>query len=252
MRRSSTRLLRDSGLWLGSVIALASAAGCTASTSDEKTEIARGHALFQSKTLSSSALNLFSCAHCHDDKARDPKVRKPGALLAGVTERPSYWGGQEDELLRAIDDCRTEFMSASTPLSARSADADALYAYLASLSPGDANAVPFTVVREIEDISRGDATRGAPTYAGACKPCHGSMHAGLGRLGELVPILPDDTLLAHPPPAYSPRTQRLVFIEKTRHGVFLNYGGQMPPFSLEVLPDADLADVLEALGVLGE
>jgi thiosulfate dehydrogenase len=67
-----------------------------------------------------------------------------------------------------------------------------------------------------------------------------------------VPILPDDTLAAHAPPAYSPRTQRLVFIEKTRHGGFLNYGGEMPPFSLETLPDTDLSDILEALGVTGQ
>lgn len=252
MTRWSVAVVRRSARWLGSLVTLASAFGCTANASDGQAEIARGHDLFRSKTLSSSALNLFSCASCHDEKARDPEVLKPGAVLAGVTERPSYWGGQEDDLLRAIDDCRTEFMAASTPFSAREPDADALYAYLASLAPGDANAVPFTVVREIEDIPRGDATRGGPTYAKACKPCHGSMHTGFGRLDELVPVLPDDTLLAHPPPAYSPRTQRLVFIEKTRHGVFLNYGGQMPPFSLEVLPDTDLADVLEALGVLGQ
>lgn len=252
MKRSSSRLFRAPERLLGSACLLALAVGCTANAATDAADSARGHALFQSKTLSSSALNLFSCANCHDPETRDPELIKPGAVLAGVTERPSYWGGQEEDLLSAINDCRSEFMAASTPLRARDPDADALYAYLASLSPGDSAAVPFTVVREIVDIPRGDATRGSATYTKACKQCHGLIHTGFGRLDALVPVLPDDTLLAHGPPAYSPRTQRLVFIEKTRHGVFLNYGGQMPPFSSEVLPDADLSDVLEALGVLGE
>jgi thiosulfate dehydrogenase len=43
-----------------------------------------------------------------------------------------------------------------------------------------------------------------------------------------------------------------VFIEKVRHGGFLGYGGDMPPYSLEVLPDATVSDLLEALGVLGQ
>jgi thiosulfate dehydrogenase len=252
MTRASTRLRRGGKSSFGSALVLVSTLGCTANTDDQRANAARGHELYQSKGLSSSALNLFSCASCHDEKTRDPELIKPGAVLAGVTERPSYWGGQEEDLLHAINDCRAEFMAASAPLGGGEPDADALYAYLASLSPGDTDAVPFSVVREIAGIPRGDATRGAPLYDKACKQCHGLMHTGFGRLDELVPILPDDTLLAHSPPAYSARTQRLVFIEKTRHGVFLNYGGQMPPFSLEVFPDTELSDVLEALGVLGQ
>jgi thiosulfate dehydrogenase len=46
--------------------------------------------------------------------------------------------------------------------------------------------------------------------------------------------------------------QRLIFIEKIRHGRFLGYGGEMPPFSSELLSDADVADVLEYLSILGE
>lgn len=215
-------------------------------------DVARGQDLFTSRELSPSGSNLFSCATCHDLNAGQTMVRRPGAPLAGVTSRPSFWGGDENDLLRAIDDCRTEFMLANTPLDAADANADALYAYLLSLEPGDPSAQAFTVVRDVADVPRGDARRGYVVYAQACEQCHGSMHDGDGRLGDIVPVLPEDTLAAHPAPAWSPRTQRLVFIEKTRHGVFLNYGGEMPPFSLEVLPDADLSAALEALGVLGE
>jgi thiosulfate dehydrogenase len=228
------------------------ALGCAANGPDQQELVARGRELYMSTEFSPSGLNLFACITCHDQSTPDPGLIKPGALLAGVTLRPSFWGGQENDLLLAIDDCRTEFMAANEPLGPKDPDADALYAYLASLEPGNSAPVPFTVVREIADIPRGDAVRGATTYTRACHQCHGAIHTGGGRLGDVVPVLPDDTLQAHAPPAYSPRTQRLVFIEKTRHGVFLNYGGQMPPFSLEALPDADLSDVLEALGVLGE
>jgi len=62
--------------------------------------------------------------------------------------------------------------------------------------------------------------------------------------------LPEDTLAEHA--GYSLRSQRLVFIEKIRHGLFLGYGGDMPPFSKEQLSDAEISDVLEALGVFGE
>jgi thiosulfate dehydrogenase len=248
MKNASSEFLWVARCLLGAACLL----GCGTNAPDQKELVARGYELFNSRALSSSGLNLFACSTCHDERAPGPTITKTGALLAGVTERPSFWGGQEDDLLLAIDDCRNEFMAASVPLEPKNADADALYAFLASLEPGNAAAVPFRVVREIDDIPRGDATRGQATYAKACRQCHGAIHTGYGSLGDVVPILPDDTLAAHPPPAYSPRTQRLVFIEKTRHGVFLNYGGQMPPFSAEVLPDADLSDVLEALGVTGE
>jgi thiosulfate dehydrogenase len=143
-------------------------------------------------------------------------------------------------------------MYATKPLVPREADADDLYAYLVSLEPGTPDDVAFTPVRDIEDVPRGDAQRGSTGYGRACAGCHGELGTGSGRLGPRIPNLPGDVLVEHAAPAYTPRTQRLVFIEKTRHGVFLGYGGDMPPFSREVLSDAELGDVLEALGVLGE
>jgi len=141
-------------------------------------------------------------------------------------------------------------MVASEPLAASDPDAVALYAYLASLQPLAPDAVPFTVVRDIEPLPRGDARGGQNVFNEACLYCHGLMHSGSGRLDERVPTLPEDTLAEHS--EFSARVQRLIFIEKTRHGLFLGYGGDMPPFSLEVLSDAQVSDLLEALGVLGE
>jgi thiosulfate dehydrogenase len=210
-----------------------------------------GHSLFNSGELSPSGLNSYSCATCHDlEASEDAPLLKPGAPLAGVTGRALFWGGQENDLLRAINACRNYFMVASDPLAADSEPARALYAYLSSLEPGDPHEQAFTVVRNIDPIPRGDAANGAGVYARACSYCHGSPHTGAGRLNERTSILPEDTLLEHAD--YSPRTLRLVFTEKVRHGLFLGYGGDMPPFSAEVLSNEDLADVMEYLGILGE
>jgi thiosulfate dehydrogenase len=149
-------------------------------------------------------------------------------------------------------------MSDNRPLTAKDEQARALYAYLESLEPGDANALPFTVVTTIDPLPRAETAEGLSNaelqgevlYAQTCMYCHGTLHDGAGRLSENVPILPWETIAEHA--EYSARVQRLIFTEKIRHGLFLGYGGTMPPFSAEVLSDTDVSDLLEALGVLGE
>ncbi|HVJ14355.1 MAG TPA: hypothetical protein VM686_02900, partial [Polyangiaceae bacterium] len=79
----------------------------------------------------------------------------------------------------------------------------------------------------------------------ACRPCHGELGSGARRLSEVIPVLPDEAVAKHS--SYSVEEQRLVFVEKVRHGRFFGYGGFMPPFSLEALPDERLADLLSAL-----
>ena len=226
--------------------------GCSAlsacgSSSDQS--VAQGRQLFESQALSPSHLNIYTCKTCHDVEADRTPLIKAGAVLAGVTSRPLFWGGQVADLLGAVNACRNYFMVANQPLSATDADAHSLYAYLASLEPGDSEQVPFTIVTEIDALPRGDADHGQVLFAAACSYCHGDMHHGIGRFSGL-PILPEDTIAAHA--RYSPRSQRLVFTEKIRHGLFLGYGGMMPPFSSERLSDEDVSDLLEALGVLGE
>ena len=215
-----------------------------------KSAVEHGRALFESRELSPSRLNSFTCATCHDSEPGTSDRIKTGAPLAGATLRPSFWGGTEIDLLRAIDACRSHFMEAPSALDASDPNAEALYAFLSSLEPGDADAQPFNVVRAIAPVPRGDADAGATTYANACSSCHGALHTGAGRLSARIPLLPEDTLSSHAD--YDAPTQRLIVIEKVRHGGFLGYGGDMPPFSSDVLGDERLADVLEALGFLGE
>jgi len=216
----------------------------------EQSALDQGRQSFNSTTMSKSHSNYYSCATCHDAEAGTPPSKKPGAALAGVTLRSPFWGGQEADLLGSVHACRRHFMGDSSPLSASDERARSLYAYLVSLEPGDASSSPFTIVTDIDPLPRGEQGHGRVLFARACASCHGSMHDGLNRLGRTVPVLPEATLVEHA--EYSARVQRLVFTEKIRHGLFLGYGGVMPPFSAELLSDEDVSDLLEALGVIGE
>lgn len=218
---------------------------------DSPDGVARGQELFRSRAFSNSHINLYTCATCHDATQAESGQVKTGAVLAGVTQRPSFWGGQSNDLLAAIDECRSNFMGAGEPLSPDEPNAVALYQYLASLEPGNPEPVAFTTVRIIDDtLERGDAVNGAHLYDRACGYCHGAISSGAGRLGERVSLLPEEAVAEHE--GYSPRQLRLVVIEKVRHGKFFGYGGDMPPFSEEALSDAELSDILEALGLTGE
>jgi thiosulfate dehydrogenase len=155
------------------------------------------------------------------------------------------------ELLRSINNCLYYFMLKDKVWTAEEEDARAMYAYLESLS-SSAEAeepAPFTVVYKVEDAPKGDAAQGGPLYVRACQSCHGPPHTGEGRLVGRAPVLPEQTLSEHPSPKYTDLDRRLVFVEKIRHGGFVGYGGQMPPFSKEALSDQDLGDLLAFMGV---
>lgn len=213
-----------------------------------------GKALFSDPTITGTSANTFSCATCHATARPETSGNGPlltGAPLAGVTRRPSYWGGTEVELLRSINACLYYFMLSSAPFSADDERTEALYAYLDTLPSDttDEEAFPFTVVTQIGPVPAGDAARGKPIYERACQTCHGAAKTGAGRITTRAPILPDQTLAEHPLGTYTEEQRRLVFVEKTRHGGFLGYGGEMPPFSKELLSDQEIGDMLVFLGV---
>lgn len=227
------------------VVALTLAAlGCADSGPLERGgAVRRGEQLFQRGLTA----NQFTCATCHRATAEPADERLlPGADLGGVTERPTYWGGAEIDLLRALGYCQTYFMRVEKPLAASDPEAADLYAFLESL-PGSPDAVPFTVVRAVENLPLGHPIRGVETYARACAGCHGALVTGVGKLARTIPALPGD--FSHEHGVLDPLAQRLVVVEKVRHGGFLGYGGEMPPFSLEALPDSALAEILSALGL---
>lgn len=233
------------------VLAVLGGAVCSSEPEQEhRTAIQHGQDLFQDPTAAGASFNALTCAMCHDEHAGDSADTKSGAPLAGVLQRPTYWGGQEDTLLGSINACLYFFMQGSEPWRGDEEEAKAIYAYLESLeaeaTDAERAAVPFTIGPLVVPAT-GDVKSGEAAYNAACASCHGEKTSGEGRAVDTAPLLPEQTLDAHAD--YTPADRRLVFIEKTRHGGFLGYGGQMPPLSAELLSDQALADILAYLGV---
>ncbi len=234
----------------GAALLVAALAACAVETRQEVvTPEARGEHLFSDPTLGREG-NLVACVDCHDVEGALGASGKPGAPLGGVAARDLHWGGQEDDLLDAVNQCLFWFMGRTEPLPRDDDRGVDLFAYLARLE-GDATATaaqPFTL-GDVVWPGPGEASRGADVYARSCESCHGALHTGEGKLVGVAPALPDDTIFAHPPDTYAAEELRLVFVEKVRHGPFLGYGGTMPPFSLEVIADAALADLFAYMEV---
>jgi thiosulfate dehydrogenase len=212
-----------------------------------RTPAERGSLLFQDPSVGGPS-NPYSCSTCHEPTpGASGEVILSGAPLAGATRRPSYWAGREIEMLRAVNQCLVGFMFGQEHWTAEDPNAQAIYAYLDQL-PDDgtgAQPAPFTVVvYPIPDPPAGDDARGAALYARACQACHGALHTGEARLSVIAPVMPEQVLIAHPLPRYTPESQRRVFVEKARSGRFFGQGGQMPPFSLEKLSEQDIGDLL--------
>ena len=254
-RAAPASRLRATGLLAASGAALAAAlfGGCSDAETGpivvRGTAVDHGRALFDDPTVAGTEFNQYSCSTCHTGESAEDDLIRPGGSLRGVTKRPSFWAGQEIDLLRAVNACLYWFMLVDEPWTAEDEQARALYAYLESISQGPegTEARPFTVVLNIADLPPGDAKRGADAYRRACAECHGEVHTGMDRLVNRAPVLPDQTLDDHPLGEYTADERRLVFVEKARHGAFISYTGQMPPFSLEALPDEDMADILQYL-----
>lgn len=193
-----------------------------------------------------SPLNKESCASCHSVSAtEDPARLHAGYNLYGVAARERYWGGNSLRLLDAVDACLIYFMRGRA-LDPESDEAKQLYEYLLSITPDDAPSatLPMTIVERIDPIDLpGDPLYGEVLYDRACKSCHGAIGALEGPTSDFG--LPADTCEYD---TLFPTTARgLVVIEKIRHGRFFAVGGYMPFYTLEVLSDQDIADILAAL-----
>lgn len=207
----------------------------------------RGRQLFWSPSLSSSRFNEYSCATCHRATPDDrPDAVLPGALMAGVTARTTFWGGAVSSLEDAVGLCFEKFMRGGRFDVTQSYAVD-LYAFLLSLerAPGAVTtAVPFTIPRSTQPPGPGDRTRGQRVYERACAVCHGALRQS-ERPISYATMIPEDTEREHTAAqGYTLETLRQVFVEKARHGSFLGFAGTMPPFSTELLSDQDLADMV--------
>lgn len=212
-----------------------------------------GAKLFTDARLSDSAFNRFACSTCHaTTQAGEPQRLLSGGTLADVVARPRFLGGQTLRLLDAVNFCYVYFMR-GVPLSKEEPRAKALYEYLLSLSPSAASPTgvapqrPMTIVRDIVDLPAGDATRGRTLYTRACAECHGALGSGAGRISENASPLPQVTRTY--PQDFPGVPPARVVVEKVRHGQFFGVGGNMPFYSRESLSDADLADIIAAMGL---
>lgn len=201
----------------------------------------------------SRSTNSFSCLTCHAARAQGTRVL-PGAPLQGAARRPTFWGGEVTHLREAVERCWINFMRGA-PADLDGPDGQAIGAWLESLAPAGSTegtaAVPMTWPRTVRDPGAGgDRTRGQAVWNRACFTCHGAIGTGAGRLDARTAIVPRDTETEHcdddiAVAGYTDRQAyiRAVMTEKTRHGSFLGYAGVMPPFSTEVLSDADMRDL---------
>lgn len=225
-------------------LALLAAGACDAEPR-ERSAAERGRELFSSSALSRNSYNELACSDCHAVAPDDGRML-PGAPMPGVVLRPSYWGGDEVDLLRSLNACLTAFMIDTRGLDPDDPRAADLYAYLASLPPTQPEPYAFTFVREVGDAPAGDALRGEGVYNAACVRCHGAPYSGEGRGVELAGVVPTETIAEHGgDPTYNVRR---VLAEKIRHGRYFGFGGLMPPFSAELLSDQDVGDILAYFG----
>lgn len=208
-----------------------------------------GAEIFQDARLSESNFNSFSCATCHSTSAEPDATRiDSGYSLRNVASRPSWWGGYEVDLLGAVNFCFVYFMRGVPELSEDDPKSKALYEYLMSISPAaNTPTLPFTVVRNVTNIAKGNTARGEEVYRAACRVCHGEARSGSGRINDETPILPGVTEdYASRFPMVPPE---LVVVEKVRHGQFFHIGGNMPLYSKEALSDEDLGALLAFFGL---
>ncbi len=232
-----------------SILALLSiAAGCGEETVVRPAR-ERGEHLFRDPDFSRSQFNIFSCSDCHATNATDDSLlRLAGNPLNDSAFRAAWWNGYTAQYLDAVNACWVFFMRGEAQgVVAGDPEGDALYEYLVSISPGNpAPALPLTYQRNIIGLVPGIAVNGEQVYDMACRNCHGDAGTGRGRLhASIVALGPE--LSASYDAEFPGIDHDVLVVEKVRHGQFFGVGGNMPPFALERLSDAELADLLAFL-----
>jgi thiosulfate dehydrogenase len=224
--------------WLG----LLALGGCTITAS------ADGRDLMSATSVSNAPSNPFSCTTCHDLTATQNDYL-PGYTLYNASNRPTFWGGNSETLLDAINQCVVDFMRGQ-PLKPDDEKARAMHVYLDSIAPDPSpSPLPLTVVPNIVDVPSGDPVHGKAVWLSGCANCHGDPHTGKGRISTVASLVPDDSIMAH---GTDPKTgARPVCIEKVRHGKYFMVGGNMPLYPVERLSDDDLGALLGYLEQFG-
>ena len=228
---------------------LALAASCGKAPAKDRPAAELGRELFESRELSSSSYNRFSCATCHSTEATPATDHVyPGGTLFDSANRPSWYLGYSLQYLDAVNFCLLYFMRGEA-IQPGDPDGDALYEYLASISPDPAPpAATYTFVRSITGLPPGSATAGKTVFDRACRVCHGDKDSGAGRISPETTIL-NQQLSTDYDTLFPGTDHNVVVSEKVRHGQFYGIGGNMPFFSEEKLSDTELSDLEAYLGL---
>jgi mono/diheme cytochrome c family protein len=202
----------------------------------ETTPEGQGERLFHDPTLGANG-NVITCASCHTsydevtpgDENRDGNVH-PAHSLFDVARRPTLWQGLTPTPVAASAFCVRGFMLNADGLT-RDHQAK-LAAYLDKISPDDvAPATDFpsillTRATPLKNPVQGDRKRGALLEKRYCESCHSATSVR----PPLTPGLYE--------PDYIVRRVRWLW-GKDDH--------QMPPISMERLPDTELRDIVTYL-----
>ena len=207
-----------------------------------------GAQLFADPRVSTSEVNVFSCATCHATGEAGDRIY-PGFNLQDAAGRARFWGGASPSLLDATNACVVFFMRGQ-PMAKDEPKARALYEYLVSTTSvrpvATLPALPLTIVENVTGLPAGPRDRGSNVWDGACRACHGDPHTGAGRITELASKVPEDSVEFAAQIGF-PLDE--VVVEKVRHGAFFGVGGTMPPFPIEQLSDEDLGALMAFLEI---
>ena len=208
--------------------------GCsTEDSSNGEEPVLTGAELFQTADPQG---NTFACGSCHALTEPAPDgLRRPGHPLGDAANRPSYKNGQLDELLDAVNICRTEWMGAAawTPTTPEWLE---LESFLGAQAPdGPAPALSFAVVPPPAQTGGGDPMVGKAVFNGSCAVCHGQDANGTDRAPPLVGALLNASLIAG----------RVRTSGRADSAVYGNLtGGRMPFWAADRLSDDELRDVV--------
>ena len=183
--------------------------------------------------------NNFACATCHalEEPTNDGFLR-PGHPIGNAAHRPNFKNGQLDNLLDAVNVCRTEWMIA-TAWSMDTPEWLDLEAFLEQQAPeGDAPSLVSQVAAPPQQTGGGDMVAGQNFFNNACVVCHGEDAVGTERAPALIgEFLNADQI------ARRVRTSGL-----TDSSVYEGLtGGRMPFWANDRISDDELRDVIAFL-----
>ncbi len=180
--------------------------------------------------------NTYACYSCHalEEPASDGFARA-GHALGGATRRESFKNGQFEDILDAVNICRTEWMGAPA-FAADDERWQALRGFMDESGPeGPVEALTFEVVEPLADTDGGDVEEGRDFFNASCALCHGQNATGTQQAPALVGEFLNAGLIA----------RRVRTSGEVESGAYEGLtGGRMPFWAADRINDDQLRDVL--------